>query len=71
MAGMERMLSTFVYGFAASEAGGRFAGLDIEAEFEYAALRIETLIEAVQVDSPPSVHGSCRAPRAGSGAVRD
>lgn len=47
LAGMERMLSTFVYGFAASEAGGRFAGLNIEAEFEYGAARIEMLIEAV------------------------
>ena len=43
---LERMLSTLVYGFAASEAGGRFAGLNIEAEFAYGAARIEQLIEA-------------------------
>jgi AcrR family transcriptional regulator len=47
LAGMERVLSTFVYGFAASEAGGRFAGLNIESEFEYAAAQVERLIEAV------------------------
>jgi AcrR family transcriptional regulator len=48
---LERMLSTFVYGFAASEAGGRFAGLNVESEFEYAASRVERLIEAVAADS--------------------
>lgn len=42
---LERLLSTLVYGFAASEAGGRFAGLNIETEFEYGAARIEQLIE--------------------------
>ncbi|MBR7836318.1 TetR/AcrR family transcriptional regulator C-terminal domain-containing protein [Actinospica durhamensis] len=47
LASAERMLSTFVYGFAASEAGGRFAGLDIESEFEYAAKHVERLIEAI------------------------
>ncbi len=46
----ERMLSTFVYGFAASEAGGRFAGLDIESEFDYAAQHVERLIEAIAAD---------------------
>ena len=45
--GMERLLSTFVYGFAASEAGGRFAGLNVESEFAYGAAHIETLIETV------------------------
>ncbi len=47
LASVERMLSTFVYGFAASEAGGRFAGLDIESEFAYAAGQVERLIEAI------------------------
>jgi AcrR family transcriptional regulator len=48
---LERMLSTFVYGFAASEAGGRFGGLNIESEFEYAASHVERLIEAVAEDA--------------------
>ena len=52
--GMERMLSTFVYGFAASEAGGRFAGLNIESEFEYGAAHVEKLIEAVAADAARS-----------------
>jgi AcrR family transcriptional regulator len=51
LARMERMLSTFVYGFAASEAGGRFAGLNVESEFEYGAARVEMLIEAVAAES--------------------
>lgn len=51
LAGTERMLSTFVYGFAASEAGGRFAGLNIEAEFDYTAGHVEKLIEALAADS--------------------
>lgn|SRR6185312_11452798 len=46
LSSLERLLSTLVYGFAASEAGGRFAGLNIEAEFEYGAARIEQLVEA-------------------------
>lgn len=46
LASMERMLSTFVYGFAASEACGRFAGLDVETEFAYTARQVETLVEA-------------------------
>ena len=51
LAGLERMLSTFVYGFAASEAGGRFAGLNVEAEFEYGAAHVERLIEAIAGDA--------------------
>lgn len=46
LASMERMLSTFVYGFAASEAGGRFGGLNVDSEFEYAVAHIERLIDA-------------------------
>ena len=44
---MERLLSTFVYGFAASEACGGSAGLDVETGFAYAARPVETLTEAV------------------------
>jgi AcrR family transcriptional regulator len=47
LADMELMLSTFVYGFAASEAGGRFAGLNVESAFAYGAGHVETLIETV------------------------
>lgn len=45
------MLSTFVYGFAASEAGGRFAGLNIEAEFESGAAHVEKLIETIATEA--------------------
>jgi AcrR family transcriptional regulator len=41
---LERMLSTFILGFAASEAGGRLAGLDADAEFSYAVGLIGQLI---------------------------
>jgi AcrR family transcriptional regulator len=47
LVGVERMLSTFVYGFAASEAGGRFAGLNVEAEFDYMAAHVEKLVEGL------------------------
>ncbi|MFI9388261.1 TetR/AcrR family transcriptional regulator [Kutzneria sp. NPDC052558] len=43
---LERMISTFMLGFAASEAGGRFAGIDADVEFRYAEERIEQLIAA-------------------------
>ncbi len=34
---VERLLSTFVFGFAASEAGGRFSSVDVaDADFAYA-----------------------------------
>ncbi|GAA1292439.1 hypothetical protein Psi02_49830 [Planotetraspora silvatica] len=40
----ERLLSTFILGFAASEAGGRFGRLDAEAEYAYAAGLIEMIL---------------------------
>ena len=51
-AGRERTLSTFVCGFAASEAGGRFGGLNTEAEFDDVTSHIETLIEAAAAHGP-------------------
>jgi AcrR family transcriptional regulator len=60
LARMERVLSTFVYGFAASEAGGRFAGLNIESEFEYAAAQVERLVEAAA--QPPGRASSTGRP---------
>ncbi|GAB3974124.1 hypothetical protein GCM10029978_054960 [Actinoallomurus acanthiterrae] len=41
----ERLLSTFILGFAASEAGGRFAHLNADAEFGYFADAIVRLLE--------------------------
>jgi len=45
----ERLLSTFVLGFAASEAGGRFAHLDPDAEFRFAAQALGDLLGRVGV----------------------
>jgi hypothetical protein len=44
---VERLLSTFVMGFAISEASGRFAarGIEVEADFTYAQNLVFELIE--------------------------
>ncbi|GAA0371087.1 hypothetical protein GCM10009530_21560 [Microbispora corallina] len=42
----ERLLSTFILGFAASEAAGRFDHLDADEEFAYAADAIERILTA-------------------------
>ena len=41
----ERLLSTFILGFAASDAGGRFAGFDPDADLAVAEELISALIE--------------------------
>lgn len=45
---VERLLSTFLLGFAASEAGGRFAGGDPDADFAYAANAMAALITGLR-----------------------
>jgi len=54
----ERLLSTIVLGFAASEAGGRFAGHSaeqIDADFAYLEDAVEHVLEACARASPPSL----------------
>jgi AcrR family transcriptional regulator len=41
----ERLLSTFILGFAASEAGGRFGHVDPDAEFAHAAHLLQDLLD--------------------------
>ncbi|MFF7329992.1 TetR family transcriptional regulator [Streptomyces sp. NPDC008150] len=49
---LERMVSTYMLGFAASEAGGRFAGLDADAEFDHAEELLSRLVEFAAAEPP-------------------
>jgi AcrR family transcriptional regulator len=40
----ERLLSTFIFGFALSEAAGRFDGVDVDGEFDAALDQLERLL---------------------------
>jgi hypothetical protein len=67
LARVGRLLSTFVMGFAISEASGRFAarGIEVEADFTFAQNLIFELIErgasapGAMIGSQSSVWGTC------------
>ncbi len=71
----ERLLSTFVMGFAVSEASGRFTAraVEVDADFSYLETLVFELIDRAQARrdrEPPARGRSRRSPAGGAASIR-